>query len=318
MSRPKSMVEQAEEYLAYRRCLGYELKINGRQLLRFAKYADDADHQGPLTIDLALRWARHTKSGSRLTGARRLEDVRPFARYLSALDSRTEIPPMRLLSSGRRRVQPYIYAPREVRKLLRAARNLAPRNGMRARTFATFIGLMACAGLRTSEALKLARRDVDFERRLLTIRETKFRKSRLVPLHPSAADALLEYARFRDRHFPTATSGAFFVTQQGTSLRIGAVHYTFRKLRKRIGLRVPNGVQRVRLYDLRHSFATRTLLRWHREGISVDHSLPALSTYLGHGKVSDTYWYLTGIPELFAVTAAKFERYAHSPLEERS
>jgi integrase len=318
MSRKKTMVERAEEYLVHRRSLGFQLKVEGGQLLRFAEYADEIRHRGPLTIDLAVRWARLPKDAKHYYWARRLEVVRPFARYMTALDPRTQIPPERMLGPAHRRIQPYIYSPQEIRKLLQAARQLEPRSGLRPRSYAVMIGLQASAGLRTCEAFKLTREDVDLKRGLLAIRETKFHKSRLVPLHPSTTRALRRYIRFRDSYCPIPRSNAFFLTERGTRLGTRTVYWTFQKLCDQIGLRAADGVRRPRLYDLRHGFACRTLLRWHREGKDVDHWVAALSTYLGHVKVSDTYWYLTGIPELFAVTAAKFERYAHSRIGDLS
>ncbi len=318
MSHTKSMVERAEEYLVHRRSLGFQLEVEGSQLLRFAKYADEIRHRGPLTIDLAVRWARLPKEATPIYWAQRLGVVRRFTRYLAAFEPRTQIPPERMLGRANRRHQPFIYSPGEIRELIQAARRLEPRAGLRPRSYAVMIGLQASAGLRTCESFKLTREDVDLKRGLLLIRETKFHKSRLVPLHPSTTRALTRYVRFRDQYCPVPRSNAFFLTEQGTCLGTSTVYGTFRKLCDQIGLRTAQGARRPRLYDLRHVFACQTLLRWHREGKDVDHWVAALSTYLGHVKVSDTYWYLTGIPELFAVTATKFDRYAHSRIGDRS
>ena len=314
MRQKKSMEQKVEEYLAHRRSLGFQLKIEGRQLVQFAEYSDDIDHRGPLTIDLAVRWARIPKNVLPLTWARRLEVVRPFARYLAGFECGTEIPPGRMLGPAHRRIQPYIYFPKEISRLLRAARKLNPQGGLRPRSYATLIGLMASAGLRTCEIFKLTRDDVDLERGLLTIRETKFHKSRLAPLHASTTAALRKYVRFRDRYCPLPSSNAFLLSERGTALGEGTVHWTFRRLCDQVKVRAPEGARPPRLYDLRHTFACRTILRWHKEGKDVNHWLTVLSTYLGHVKVSDTYWYLTGIPELFAVTAAKFEHYSQLPI----
>jgi integrase len=312
------MVARAEEYLVHRRSLGYQLRIEGGQLLRFAEYADKIRHRGPLTIDLAVRWARLPKNASPLYRARRLEVVRPFARYLAASDPRTEIPPERMLGPAHRWPQPYIYTPQEVRKLIKAARRLEPREGLRPRSFVALIGLQASTGLRTCEAFRLTREDVDLHKGLMTIRETKFKKSRLVPLHPLTSRSLFRYVRFRNRYCPAPRSNAFLLTERGTSLGGSTVYRAFRRLCRQAGLRPRNGTRRPRLYDLRHTFACRTLLRWHCEGKDVNYWLPALSTYLGHEQVSHTYWYLTGIPELFAITAVKYERYAHSRIGDQS
>jgi integrase len=195
MSEPTPMVQLAEEYLDYRRRLGYQLRIEGQMLLGFARYADRVGHTGPLTTELAVRWARLPVGASPLYQAQRLEVVRCFARHRAIFDPATEIPPERLLGSAHRRTDPYIYSEAELSALLAAARRLPPLTGLRPRTYATLIGLMTCTGLRISEVLKLSRGDVDWGHGTLTIRESKFHKSRLIPLHPSVVPVLREYAR---------------------------------------------------------------------------------------------------------------------------
>lgn len=310
MNGLRSMVELVEEYLDYRRRLGFQLRIEGQMLLEFARYADRTGHSGPLTTELAARWARLPVNAAPLYQARRLEVVRCFARYRAIFDPETEIPPERLLGSAHRRTAPYIYAEAELTALLTAARRLPSSTGLRPRTYATLIGLLSCAGLRITEALRLSRSDVDWARGTLTIRESKFHKSRLVPLHPSATRALLDYARFRDGCHPLPQTDAFFISDRGTALPYSTVRTTFRSLCVRtLGPRQP-GRRAPRLHDLRHTFACRRLLRWYADGTDPDHAVAALSTYLGHAKVSDTYWYLTGIPELLALAAARFEHFA--------
>jgi integrase len=172
------------------------------------------------------------------------------------------------------------------------------------------IGLLCCTGLRISEALKLRRADVDLGGATLTIRETKFRKSRLVPLHPTAVQTLGAYARFRDCCHPSPPTDAFLLSERGTPLAYTTVRITFGKLRAHLPS-VPLSERRApRIHDIRHSFACRRLLRWYAEGVELDHAVLALSTYLGHAQVSDTYWYLTGIPELLDLAATRFERFA--------
>ena len=142
------------------------------------------------------------------------------------------------------------------------------------------------------------------------IRESKFHKSRLVPLHPSVVPVLREYARLRDLHHPIPQTEAFFVSDRGTRLPYSTVRQTFRKLCKHLPAhhRAPEA-RGPRIHDLRHTFACRRLLGWYAEGVDLDHAVAALSTYLGHAKVSDTYWYLTGIPELLNLAAGRFERF---------
>ena len=218
MTRPVSMAAKVEAYLAFRRGLGYRLWIEGRLLQQFARYADAAGHRGPLTTDLAVRWARATASTDRLYPARRLEVVRCLARHLAATEPGTEVPPRRQLAPAHRRPRPDIYSAADVAALMAAAGRLGPPGGLRPDTYRTLIGLLAAAGLRISEALHLGRRDADLEGGLLSVRRTKFRKSRLVPLHPTAADALRAYAGHRARAVPADRCDRFFVSGRGLGL----------------------------------------------------------------------------------------------------
>jgi integrase len=304
------MVNLVEEYLVYRRRLGFQLHIVGQMLLEFARYADRLGHSGPLTTELAVRWARLPVEATPLYQAQRLEAVRCFARHRAIFDPATEIPPEGLLGSAHRRTAPYIYSEADLSTLLSAARRLPSPTGLRPQTYTTLFGLMSCTGLRISEALKLSRGDVDWGRGTLTIRESKFHKSRLVPLHPSVVPVLREYARFRDRRHPILQTEACFVSERGKALAYSTVRQTFRKLCQHLPITTPPGTRGPRIHDLRHTFACRCLLRWYAEGADLDHAVPALSTYLGHVKVSDTYWYLTGIPELLGLAASRFERFA--------
>ena len=307
MKRSDSMTAKVEQYLAFRRGLGYKLRIEGRLLEQFAHYADRTGHRGPLTVELALRWARLPREADQLYWARRLEIVRCFARHLAAVEPATQVPPRHLLGTAHRRTTPHIYSNSEVAALITAAQQLHPANGLRPRTHATLIGLLACAGLRISEALRLQRSDVDFHRGAVTIWETKFGMSRIVPLHPTATHALAMYARDRDRLISKAPCNHFFVSDWGERLPYSTVRTVFRKLCD--GLRIKGLVRRPRLHDLRHTFACRRVERWYDAGVHLPHAVSALSVYLGHAKVSDTYWYLTATPDLMARAAARFESF---------
>jgi integrase len=306
------MVALAKEYLAYRKGLGFQLASTEPLLLQFAEYADRTGHRGPLTTELAVRWAKLPKAGSPGYLARRLDVVRGFARHRAITDPRTEIPPPRLLGATYRRRTPHIYSEAELSALVAAARSLTPSTSLRPHTYATLFGLLACTGLRVSEAVKPTRDDIDWQQELLTVRQTKFRKSRLVPLHTTALAPLRGYARQRDRFHPTPTTEAFFVTGRGTPLSLSSVGVTFWKLRKQLGWSAARDQTKPRIHDLRHTFACRRLQRWYEDGVDVDHAVATLSTYLGHATVRDTYWYLTGTPELLALATARFERFASS------
>jgi integrase len=214
-----------------------------------------------------------------------------------------------MLGPSYRRRAPHIYSEREVADLLGAASQLGPVDGLRSHTYVTLFGLLASTGLRISEALRLTREDVDFAAALLTISRTKFHKSRLIPLHPTTTATLREYADRRDNYHPLVRLSAFFLTERGTALKDCRVRMTFSTLRRSLGWAGLSGPPR-RIHDLRHTFAVRRLLRWYEEGADVDHEIAALSTYMGHVKVTDTYWYLTAVPELLAVAGARYERYA--------
>jgi integrase len=255
------MTQLAKEYLVYRRKLGFALRIEGRQLLVFARWADGIGHRGPLTIDLALRWARLPLKAAPLYWARRLEVVRCFARYRAILDPRTQVPVERLLGPAHRRTTPHIYSPGQVGQLLSRAGTLPPKRGLRPQTYKVLLGLLACTGLRISEALKLRRDDVEMEQGLLRIGPSKFCPGRTLPLHPTTVAALRRYARFRDRYLPMCLDSAFFLSERGKALPYFTVRSVFRRICHRLGWRAESGKRAPRLHDLRHSFACCNLLR---------------------------------------------------------
>jgi integrase len=295
------MIAKAELYLEMRRKLGFALRIEGEELLRFARYAEKMGHSGPLTVEIALQWARASPA-SRIYHARRLDVVRRFARYMKLFVPETEIPQEGMLGPSYRRIAPHIYSEEEVSALIGACRRLTPVGGIRPHTHATLFGLLACAGMRISEALHLSIDDFDPDRRTITIVEGKFHKSRILPLHPSCVKALTAYRDLRDRRQPATM--AFFVTELGTSVKYLKVLRTFRMIADSL-----NWSRDTRIHGLRHTFAVGRLLQWHRDGEDVHWRIGELSTYLGHCKVQDTYWYFSAIPELMALTAKRFEHY---------
>ena len=310
MSTAAPFVDLAEQYLAERRSMGFGLRGAGERLLAFARFADSTAPGRPLTVGVVVSWAQtQATRPTSITWGRRLEIVRPFARWLRQHDPRTEVPPGGYFGRAHRRLAPHVYTPREIEALLAEARRVAPEGGLRPASVATLFGLLACTGMRVSEALALRELDVDLAASVVLVRLTKFRKSRLVPLHPSAARAMGRYAALRDRLAPRRPSDAFFVVDGGVVLTYSKVRTAFRRIRIRLGWehrreRLP------RVHDLRHAFACRRLLRWHQEGVDVDRRILDLSTYLGHAKASDTYWYLSGFPELMTLAAHRFESFA--------
>ena len=306
---PPSLAPLIEDYLAVRRRLGFQLDKPAVLLADFARYADQAEHQGPITSDLALGWVLSSGSGGPARAAR-LAAVRGFVRYRAAFDPATEIPPPGVLGGRTRRSQPHIYSDAEITALLGQASLLAPRRGLCPRTYVTLFSLLAATGLRLSEACRLDAGDVDLTSGVLTIRATKFRKSRLVPLHPTATLALCRYASDRDGYRNISPSGSFFRTERKPALTAETVERTFSRLRQRLGWTAAGRARRPVIHDLRHTFAVRRLVRFCEDGADVERKILALATYLGHAQVRHTYWYLTAVPELMAITSQRFERFA--------
>ena len=255
-----------------------------------------------ITTRLALAWAQQPSTVQPAEWARRLSVVRTFARHRSATDPRTQIPPEGLLPYRPKRARPYLYSEEEIRSLLRAALRMPyryERDKLRPRAFYCLFGLLSVSGLRLGEARNLELQDVDLKAAVLTIRGAKFGKTRLVPLHASTCAVLGDYIARRQRHWTgRAVSSYLFVSNQGHRLDGGEIHRTFYALSRQIGLRGPSDRRGPRLHDLRHRFATNTLVQWYRSGQDPERRLPLLSAYLGHVHVADTQWYLEGSPEL--------------------
>jgi len=294
------------DYLSIRRAMGFKLYGDALCLEQFIHFAE-VEGATFITQDLALRWATLPKQVSPSHWARRLSMVRQFARYCSALDAHTEIPHVDLLSARYTRKPPYLYSDEEVIRLIRAAGALVSPRGVRAATYSTFFALLAVTGMRISESLALNQCDVDLNQGALMICDSKFGKSRWLPIHATTQCALQRYNALRNERFPTTLTTSFFISEQGTRLTKWAARYTFVKLSRQIGLRGSQDHYGPRLHDLRHRFAIRTLIHWYRSGMDVEQHLPELSAYLGHAHVNDTYWYLSATPELMALAAQRLE-----------
>ena len=240
--------------------------------------------------------------------------LKAFFRYLVGR-GHLAIPP---LSDAPRRIpssfRPYIYSQEELRKLLEATAILGStkRWRMQPETLRTLLLLLYGAGLRVGEALSLRCCDVHLAERLLTIRDTKFFKSRLVPVGGQLSRVLAEYLSLRQTlHFPEAERSRLFVFRTGKPLSYASVQYAFDHLRRRAGVRRPAGDQcQPRIHDLRATFAVHRLTAWYREGANVQARLPLLATYLGHSSIAGTMCYLSMTPALLSEAALRFERYA--------
>jgi integrase/recombinase XerD len=303
----KRLRKAVHNYLAMRRALGFKLRDAAVGLLDFVAFLE-REQASSITLELALQWATQPSHRQPAAWAQRLTWVRGFARHWSATDPRTEIPPWGLLPHRPGRARPYLYTDGEIERLLQAAKNLPSSQGLRGWTYACLFGLLAVTGLRISEALALTRQDVDLQQGLLTIRDSKFGKSRLVPLHRSTQRVLVEYAERRELILVSHATASFLVSDRGRPLEGSTVRRTFYQLSRQTGLRRPADHHGPRLHDFRHRFAVRTLVEWYRSGQDVERRLPILSTYLGHAHVSDTYWYLSACPELMGLAKERVER----------
>jgi len=296
-----------EEYLALRRSFGFKLEREEQLLAHFVACSEAAGEEH-LASDLAIAWAKLPVAASPNQWAKRLGVVRSFAGYLVTIDPATEVPPSGIFPTTRRRPSPYLFSESDIERVLAAARGLAP--PLRAATHEALFGLLAASGMRIGEAISLARGDVDLESGVITIRHAKFDRTRLVPLHESTTAALSGYAATRARLCRQPRADVFFCSSVGTALDRSGVGKTFRQITTALGLRT--ATTRPRVHDLRHGFAVRTLINWQQQGVSIDRHLATLSGYLGHVAPSDTYWYLSAVPELMTLAADRLEaRYGN-------
>jgi len=300
--------QAVREYLSLRRSLGFKLHSAGKGLLDFVTFMEQ--HRASyITQSLALAWAQQPSGVAPDEWARRLSYVRLFARHRSATDPRTQVPPPGLLPYRPKRARPYLYSDQEIQGLLRAALKLPANGGLRPWTYHCLFGLLSVSGLRVGEAQSLELQDVDIKAGVLTIRGAKFGKSRLVPLHDSTRRVLADYVARRERKWRRrAVSSYLFVSNLGNRLDGGEIRRTFYALSRQIGLRSASDSHGPRLHDMRHLFASKTLLRWYRAGEDAERRLPILSAYLGHVHWSDTFWYLSALPELMHEAMSRLER----------
>lgn len=297
-----ALLEHVQDYLRLRRGLGFGLAHAGSILPQFVKFLDAGGHTA-VTTELAIRWAQKSSPINTMNVAHRLGAVRGFAQYLATIDPATEVPPAGVFGLKQQRPTPYLWSEKDIVRLLDAARALQP--AFRAATCATYLGLLAVTGLRSGEGLHLQRGDVDLDAGVITVRQTKLDRVRLVPLHPSTVDRLRIYANTRDSEHPHTSSTAFFVGRTGAALTYGPISITFRALVNTVGLGASGA--HPRMHDLRHSFAVRTLIDWHRAGQDIETRIPTLVSFLGHVDPASTYWYLSASPELMDLAARRLE-----------
>ena len=292
-----------DRYLALKAGLGHECRRLERVLRVFIEYLC-SNTNGPISAELVLDWVCSSRCGP--AGQRlRLTRVRGFLHYLQASLPETQVPECNLIA-GPVRPNPYIYSQDELCRLIQAGEQLGPPRSLRPYTHAALIGLLASAGLRMGEAIRLKDTDVFLEQSPagITVRESKFKKSRVVPIHPTVAEKLRAYRQRRGR------SESFFSNGHGRPLHPSLVREAFATIRQKAKITSTPDGRRPTLHALRHTFAVNRLLAWYEDGRDINRWLPHLSVYLGHAKPEYTYWYLTATPELLRQASDVFACYA--------
>ncbi len=292
------------KYLQGRRAFGYKLDYSERLLLQFADYLEK--HKATvITQELAIRWACLPDKCRPPYWAKRLCTVRLFARYYSSMDPRTEVPTQELLPFRNKRTTPYIYTERQMLMLIKAAKKLPSKTGLRASTLATIFGLLIVTGMRIGEIVGLDREDVNLNEGVLLVKKAKLGRRRLVPIHPSTVKALQDYELFRNKVYPNPQTAGFFVSEAGIRATADTVRRNFYKLSYQTGIRQPSSKPCPRIHDFRHTFAVNMVLNWYQQDRNVEKLLPQLATYLGHQRLNNTYWYMTATPELLKLAAER-------------
>lgn len=276
---------------------------------RFADYTKSIDYEGSLTSDLAMCWASLKSDYSRFYMARRLENIHTFAKYIVAFDPEAQLPRLGVFGKSHIRISPYIYTTADICSLMAEAKKLFSPDGIRAYTVSTAIGLLRATGLRVSELTSMKNEDVHLDEGYLFINSSKFKKDRIVPLHQTVSEELSKYRGFIAEILGSRIgTDYFFVSSYGQRFNTRSFEYAFKLIRPVLNADyLRNSVRNFRLYDVRHTFACETVRHWLESGVDVNHKMYLLSTYMGHAKPTDTYWYLSATPELLAISCSRYE-----------
>jgi integrase/recombinase XerD len=291
------------DYIALRRSLGFEMTKHDIALREFLKFfmAQKAQY---LTIKLALQWARKPQDTNPAWWTDRLSMLRGFAGYWKTIDPRTEVPPVHLLLPWYKRPMPHIYTEEQIDQILKATQRLSPPHNF---IYWTLFGLLTATGIRIGEALALNNEDVDLKQGLITIREAKCHKSRILPVDCTTKHVLQRYTQQRNRWFQAPKASSFFVAMDGRRPSHYCAWRRFGRIIAQLRIESPSTKCAPRLHDLRHTFAVRSLISFYQSGQNIDRKIHALSIYLGHKGIACTYWYLTAVPELMSMALAKLE-----------
>lgn len=296
------LIEAVESYLQVRRAAGLDLRYAGIQLHSYAHFVADCG-ETHVNTQTAIAWA--TMASSPGERSRRLKVVIRFAHYIRAEDDRHEIPPDGIFGHHKKRRVPFIFSPMDISQLIREAMRLGPAGSIRPHTYATLFALLSATGLRVSEALALRMDDITSDG--LVIRKTKFRKSRLVPLHTTAVAGLDRFLAFRRN--VTGSDDHLFVSLRGHGFRYETVRSVFHALVHAAGIKCDPNRRKPTIHALRHTFAVRALEACPIDRDHVGRHILALSTYMGHAHVADTYWYIEATPQLLGDIAKAWETF---------
>lgn len=304
MNRIPSLVES---YLRYKQGLGFQMLSDEICLRAFSKYTEETDYSGTLTREIVFRWCERGDNPSPVTKGRRFEPLKGFADYVNAFDPQSEILPKLPYGNPHKRVTPHIYTLDETLLLMEKCGNLYSPDGIRSLTMKTAIGLLWSTGLRTSELANLTVEDVDLSSNVIMVRNSKFNKDRIIPITEDVSRHLMDYRmQVMKKSCRAVCQKDFFLTTGGKTTNPAAFEYAFRKIRDVIDVS-DSGFAHARLYDFRHTFATRTIKRWYEQGVDVNSKIYLLSTYMGHAYPEDTFWYLSATPELMNLASRKYE-----------
>ena len=303
----KTLKTQVERYIKLRRQLGYKLKTSEKILIKFASFSEEhgVSH---IKNEIAVMFAKKNPNASSATWNRVLGIIRQFAFFLSAIDKKTEIPPLNLIVGTYHRSKPYIYTKEQINNLLKGCLKLGTRAIILKHTYYTLFGLIAVTGMRISEAISLKQRNVDFSDGIIFIKNTKFKKSRIIPLDKTTLSELEKYIYYKSKYNQNSNSLNLFISSSGTELKYHNVKKAFIRASIYAGLRKTIKGKGPRIHDIRHTFAVHTLTEWYKNGIDIEVNLPLLSTYLGHVNPANTYWYLSQSPDLLNQALIRLEK----------
>jgi len=293
-----------KDYLAMRRKLGFKLKKHEETLRGFLNFFETRKDTY-LTTELALKWARTPKNTDPAWWTERLSILRGFAAYWKTIDPRTEVPSLHILLPQYKRPTPHIYSNQQIAQILASSQKLPTKDSY---TYWTLFGLLLATGMRIGEALALDNKDVDLKQGVITIRDTKLNKSRILPLHKTTLQVIKKYVQQRDKRFPIRKNKSFFAIVDGRRPSHAVAWKMFKQVLLDTGILEPSQKRVPRLHELRHTFAVRALTGFYKNGQDIDGKIHALSTYLGHKDIRCTYWYLTAVPELMGQVLSRLEK----------